>query len=187
MKKSVLLAVFVFVCGLCMGAEQKIAVVDMNKLLRVHPETQQAETVLEEQIDEIEGEKERLMEKLGKMRDEVEEVAKQSQNRALSDKKRDQLREEAEAKFKELRRMDMEAKKELDTRRKDLAEQKMMMHKRIVGEISEAVKEYAEKNGYTFVLDAGGVGVSGMPAVIHASDSADITEDIQKLLEKKKD
>jgi Skp family chaperone for outer membrane proteins len=186
MKKFLLMIMFVLICGVCM-AEQKIAVVDMNKLLRSHPETQQAEAVLEEQIEEMETEKERLMEKLGKMRDEVEDAMKQAQNRVLSEKKRDQLKEEAERKYKELRKMDIEAKKEMDGRKKDLAEQKLMMHKRIVGEIAETVKEYADKKGYDFVLDSGGIGVSGMPAVIHSAESADITDQIEKLIEKKKD
>jgi len=187
MKKCILLVVFVMACGVSMAAEQKIAVVDMNKLLRAHPETEKAESVLESQIDELEKEKDLLMEKLGKMRDEVEEVMKQAQNRALSEKKREELREEAEKKFKQLREMDIEAKKEMDGRKKDVAEQKMLMHKRIVGEIAETVKEYAKKKGYLFVLDSAGVGVSGMPAVIHADESADITEEIRKLISKKDD
>jgi len=188
MKKKLLIMAFAaMVGGACFAAEQKIAVVDMNKLLRGHPETTTAETVLEAQVAEIEQEKEALMEKLGKLRDEVDAVMKQAQNRALSEAGRDALKSEAEEKYQDLRKMDFEAKKTLDSRKKDLSEQKLMMHKRIVGEIAEVIKEYAEKKGYAFVLDSAGIGMSRMPTVLHADAKADITEDIQKLIGKKKD
>ncbi len=80
--------------------------------------------------------------------------------------------------------MDFEAKKTMSQRKMDLSEQKLMMHKRIVKGISEKVKTHADKKGYTFVLDSGGMGLSGMPAVIYADDSADITDEIEKLIKK---
>lgn len=187
MNKLMIVSVLALACGAAWAGEQKIATADMNKLLRAHPETEKAEAVLEGQIGEIEKERDALMQKLEKMRDEVEGIMKESQNKALSEAKVEQLRTDAEAKYKELRKMDIEAKRELDNRRKDLAEQKLAMHKRIVGEISDKIKEYAQKKGYSFVLDSAGVGVSGMPAVIYADEAADITKDIEEILAAKKD
>jgi Skp family chaperone for outer membrane proteins len=187
MKKLVIVTVLALACGFAWAGEQKIAVADMNKLLRAHPETEKAESVLEGQIDEIEKERDALLQKLEKMRVEVEDIMKQSQNKALSEEKVEQLRNDAEQKYKELRKMDIDAKKELDNRRKDLAEQKMAMHKRIVGEISDVIKEYAQKQGYSFVVDSSGVGVSGMPSIIYWDEASDITKKIEEILAKKKE
>lgn len=187
MKYAALLMAMIMFSGTCIAGEQKIACVDMTKLLRSHPETEKAETVLEEQVQEMEQEREKLMTKLEEKRDEVDAIMKQGQNRALSDEKREEIRQEAESQFKDLRQMDFEAKKTMDTRKKDLAEQKLMMHKRIVGKISDVISEYAEKKGYTFVIDASGVGLSGMPSVLYADPKTDITEEIEKLIAKKKD
>ncbi len=185
MKYAAVLIAFLMVCGVCVAGEQKIASVDMTKLLRGHPETEKAEEVLEEQVREIEQEKKTLMSKLEEMRDEVDGIIKQGQNRALSDAKRESIREEAEVKFKELRKMDFQAKKKMDTRKKDLAEQKMMMHRRIVGKISDVISDFAEKEGYAFVVDSSSVSMSGMPSILYADADTDITKDIKKLISKK--
>ena len=140
--------------------------------------------MLEEQVKEIEREKETLMTKLEAVRDEVEAIMEQAQNRALSDGKRKKLKDDAEEKYKQLRKMDFEAKKTMSQRKMDLNEQKLMMHKRIVAEISEKIAKYAEKKGYTFVLDSAGMGLSGMPAVIHADEDSDITDEIEALIKK---
>ena len=71
MKYFAAVALMMTVCGMCIAGEQKIAVVDMNELLKSHPETEQAEAVLEETVKEIEAEKEKLMGKLEGLRDEV--------------------------------------------------------------------------------------------------------------------
>jgi Skp family chaperone for outer membrane proteins len=184
MKYFATVALMMTVCGMCIAGEQKIAVVDMNELLKSHPETEQAEAVLEETVKEIEAEKEKLMSKLEGLRDEVEGIMNQAKNRALSDGKRKKLKSAAEEKYKELRKMDFQAKKTMSQRKMELNEQKMMMHKRIVEEISEKVAKYADKKGYAFVLDKAGIGMSGMPAVIHADEDADITDAIKKLLAK---
>ena len=184
MKYFAAVALMMTVCGMCIAGEQKIAVVDMNELLKSHPETEQAEAVLEETVKEIEAEKEKLMGKLEGLRDEVEGIMNQAKNRALSDDKRKKLKSDAEEKYKELRKVDFQAKKTMSQRKMELNEQKMMMHKRIVEEISEKVAKYADKKGYTFVFDKGGIGMSGMPAVIHADEDTDITDAIKKLLAK---
>ena len=185
MKYAAVMVALVLLCGVSLAGEQKVAVVDMTKLLRIHPETEQAEVVLEEQVKQIDAEKRKLVDKLSVLRDDVEALAKQAQNRALSEKKRDEIRREAEKKYQVLRKQEFETKRTLDSRRKDLAEQKLRMHKRIVGEISDTVREYAEKKGYSVVLNSAGVGVSGMPAVIYADSNTDLTKEIEKLLLKK--
>jgi len=186
MNRFLVLVVMMLLSGISFAGEQKTAVADMSRLLKAHPETERAEAVLEEQVKEIDSEKTKLMDGLEKARSEVDSLMKQVQNKALREKKRDEIREQAEAKYKELRQMDFEAKKALDSRRQDLNEQRMMMHKRIVGKISDVISEYAKDKGYAFVLDSGSVGVSGMPAVVYSEKGADITGDIEKLIRKKK-
>lgn len=186
MSRFILLVSLVCLSGICFAAEQKIVVVDMAALLKAHPETEGAEAVLEEQVKEIEAEKTKLMEGLDKARDEVDSLAKQMQNKALSEKKREDIRAQAEAKYKDLRQMEMDAKKALDSRRQDLNEQRMMMHKRIVSKISGTISEYAKDKGYAFVFDSAAVGVNGMPVVVHSEKAVDITAEVEKLIIKDK-
>lgn len=186
MRRLMVLVTLMVLSGACFAGEKKIAVVDMSKLLKAHPETERAESVLEDQVKEIEAEKTKLMDSLEQARDEVDSLMKQVQNKALSEKKRDGLREQAEEKYKKLRQMDFDAKKALDSRKQDLNEQRMIMHKRIVEKISEVVREYARDKGYAFVMDSAAVGVSGMPVLVYSEEAANITADIEKLILKKK-
>lgn len=178
--KNMVIAAAVMVCGFCYAADTKVAVVDMQKALRSHPETERAETVLEGKLKEIEEQRKNVLARLEKLQDEIKDIMEQTQNKALADAKREELRAKAEEKLKELRRQDMEAKKSLDGSNKDLAEQKLGMHKRIVDEISAIVARYADEKGFDIVVDSAGISMSGMPAVVFAKKGMDITEDIVK-------
>ena len=60
------------------------------------------------------------------------------------------------------------------------------MRKRITDKITGIVSEFAKKEGYTLVLDSGSVGLNGVPIVLYTAPAIDVTEDVLKLVEKKK-
>ena len=52
----------------------------------------------------------------------------------------------------------------------------------ILGDIRAEAAKQAVAGGYTFVLDSSGMTTSGIPAVIYAPSTADLTEKILKAL-----
>lgn len=187
MKKIVLsglLAVVSFVSA--QGAPIKQAVVDMSALLKAFPETQKAESALEIQFNEFKEEQKTMLAKLEAGREEFDKIREQASSKAISDEQKSKLGEELEKKFRELREEEMRARKTLDQRQKDLAEQKMKVHHSIVEKLQKIVGDYAKKEGYTLVLDKSGLGVNAISTVVYSEANIDITEQILKILQKEK-
>jgi outer membrane protein len=184
MTRSVLAAAAVFgFCGAVSprGARLKIAVVDMEQALSSHPDTKEAESVIQKQIEEFESERGDLQKKFDKMRKDFEEVRAESENKALSDEGRALKRKDAERRIEEMRDFDEQVRQTSSLRQKQIKERKSRMRQRIVDDIKSVIREYAAKNGYAIVLDSGPV-MDAFGMVVYSLDSMDITSSIVKIL-----
>ena len=160
----------------------KVAVVDMAKLVRAHPDTQSAESLLEKQMDEFEAEQKDAEAQYDKLRKEYEDAKALSENKALTDAARGDKRAEAEAKREALRSYEAKASEMLNMRRREINDQKVRIQKRIVSKVLEAVRAYAVKNGYALVLDSAGMSISGVEMVLFSSEQIDITGELVKIV-----
>ena len=82
--------------GLC--AEGKIGVVDMSQLVKAHPDTQPADSLLEKQAMEFKAEQREMGTEFDKLKKAFEAAVKEIDNKALSDEARDLKRKSAEEK-----------------------------------------------------------------------------------------
>lgn len=170
--------------GLTEGWAQapKIAVVDMAKLVRSHPDTKSAESLLEKQMDEFEAEQKDAEDKFQKLKKEYEEARALAENKALTDAAREEKRATAEEKREAVRSYEAKASEALAVRRREIADQRVRIQKRIVGKVLAVVREYAAKNGYTLVLDSAGLSISGVEMILYSADQVDITEELLKIV-----
>jgi Skp family chaperone for outer membrane proteins len=165
------------------AGDLRVAVVDLDRLIKAHPDTRTNVMILEQQVEDAENEQKKMVESLRELRSAIETASEQAQNEALSEKARTEAREEARSKFEELRRSEREARETLMMRKRELNDQRGRMQKRIVGKIHDVIKAHCEKENITLVLDAAGVGVQGTTQVIYSADPLDITDAIIKLME----
>jgi Skp family chaperone for outer membrane proteins len=172
------------VSGLGLGL--KIAVLDMTRVTKSFPETKTAEQMLEKQAAEFEAEHEEMLEELEKLKEEFETIRKAAENNALSGEARDRKIEVAEEKLKELREQDAKIRETMQMRRKQINDQKTRMKQRIVEKIRAIVRDYADDNGYTLVLDSSSMGLNGIDTVVYSVDKVDITEDVLEIIEGRK-
>ena len=184
MKRSVLAAAAVF--GLCgalslRAADMKIAVVDMEQALAAHPDTKDAEGLIQKQIEGFETERGDLMKKFEKMRKDFEDVRAESENKALSDEGRALKRKEAERKIEEMRDFDEQVRQTTSLRQKQIKDRKSRMRQRIVDDIKSVIREYSVKNGYALVLDAGPV-MDAFGVVVYNVAAMNITSSVMKIL-----
>lgn len=161
--------------------ESKVAVVDMERVMSAHPETKEAEGMLQKQADEFESEKDEMLTKFERLKKEFEDARQAADSKALSDEGRTKKREETEDKLTALRDYDNEVRQTAMLRQKQLTERKRRMRDRIVGKIRDAIRGYAAEKGLVLVLDSGAV-LENAGAVLFNTEKIDITTEIGKIV-----
>jgi Skp family chaperone for outer membrane proteins len=177
-----LTAISLLLAATARGADLKIGVVDMSRLVQAHPDTADADELLEKQAEEFETEKKELLEKFGSMRDDFEKARSEASNKALSESAREQKRDEAREKLIALEEFQQSVRETTLRRQQQLADQGDRMRRRIVGKIVGIIEGYANDNGYKLILDTANRGLSGVESVIYADKALDITEAVLKII-----
>jgi Skp family chaperone for outer membrane proteins len=153
----------------------------MQRAIRAYPETQAAEAILEEQKQKFDEEHDRLMDEGKSLKAEFEDVRVQSENRALSDAARDELREKAREKMKGLVELERKIRENQRVRKRDLAEEEMRLGRRIIDKIEGKIAAYCKEHDISLVLDSASLIAGGRATVVFSEDKLDITEEIIKL------
>ncbi|MBN2302145.1 MAG: OmpH family outer membrane protein [Lentisphaerae bacterium] len=167
------------------GADQKIAVADMNKVIQAHPSAEKNQQVLDQQAKEFDEERDALMAKLTKMREEFLQSRRESGNMALSEEARREKIAIAEKQLEEFSRFEQQIGETLTLRKRESADLRSRMRRLMVRKLEEIAAKYAEKNKINLLLDSSAIGLSGIDMVVFADDKLDVTEDLIKLVKQK--
>jgi Skp family chaperone for outer membrane proteins len=174
------------VAGLVIGAgapaAERVAVVDAARVLKEYRKTKDVHTAMEQQVAEFNAEGERLMAERDKLKKEFEDARLEAQNKALSENTLNEKRDLAEQKLVQMLEFENKMRETAALRRKQLDEQKIRMHKRLVDEITEAIQQCAAREGVTMVLDSSALTGSGFKTVLHAGTNTDITAAVMQSL-----
>lgn len=162
-------------------AQQKIAVVDFEKLVRLHPNTAADKRQLEATLKEYNAQKEQLQNVATSTRKAFEEAAREASNPALSDTARQKAEATALEKRQAAIEADRNASEKVRALQRDLNEQEMRMLRRTSGAIDAAVAEYAKANGIDIVLQLPSRLGAGSGVIYH-DEKTDITAQIMDKL-----
>lgn len=147
---------------LAFAESQKIAVVDLQKVLQTSKAGQAAQKQFQAETKEAQSEVSKKREQFEKQQDEL-----RSQATSLSDKARGEKQEKL-----------IEVKKDLDRSMQDLQESLERKNQQIVSDLLRNVKavvaEIGKKGGYSIVLEKNSQGL------IYVDGVNDITEDVIK-------
>jgi len=163
------------------AAPQKIAVVNMEEVMKHFGEFKEAEELLKKQLEECELEQDELLDERDKLKEEFEAARDEASNKALSDAAREKQFEIAREKALALKEHERRIRKTTADRQKELAERGVRMRKRIVAKLSSIIQAYAEKNDITLVLDSSALGMTGIQTLIYCEPDLDLTPDILKI------
>ncbi|MCE9613709.1 MAG: OmpH family outer membrane protein [Lentisphaerae bacterium] len=166
------------------AAADRIAVVKLEQLLRAHPDTTPAETILEKQRQEFESERKSMMEEREKRKKAFEDARDEADNAALSEEARATKVKAAQEKYVDLRDYERDLQDLQGQRQKELNDHGRRLRERIVEKIRTVIKTYADDEGYTVVLNAEDAGISAFGTVLYHADKTDITDDILKIIVK---
>lgn len=138
----------------------KIAIISLSKVFDNYDRTKEVDKKLEKKGEKKNGERDKMVKVLNKMRDEAQLLSRDA--RAKKEEKIGDL-------MRKLQDFDREARIELRRERDDMV-------KGIFKEMNEVISRYGEKNGYDIIFDD--------RVLLYSSDAIDITDEITKLLNK---
>lgn len=164
-------------------ADGKIAVVQMDRIVRAYPEAQRAEETLKAVKEEYEKELDKMEVKGKELQSTFEAAAADVRDKAISESEREKRYEIAQQHAKALQEFQIKMRQQRGDNQRDLADQEMRLFKRVIGKLRDVIGEYAKDKKIDVVLDTAGVGMHGGPLVLYASDAIDVTDDILKRIE----
>ena len=159
----ILVGIFVLCAAAPLFAESqgKIGYIDLSRSFDEYQKTKDFDKDLESKGDMKQGEREKLVQEIRKMREELELMNKNAREKKEAD---------IEAKIKSLQEFDQEAKT-------DLTKERDNMVKDILKEMSDVIKEYGQKNGYSIIVND--------RVLLYGDSGMDLTNEIIKILNDK--
>jgi Skp family chaperone for outer membrane proteins len=182
--RKYLLPLLAAVCwaGAAFGQAPAIAVVNIEELVRRHPNTVADKKLLEETLKEFTAQKEQLQTQFETTRKAFENAVSEVQNPALSEKAKKKAEEEAMTR----RSAAVEAERELNetvrSLQRQLTEQEVRMLRRTTAEIEKAIAAYAKAKHLDLVLQLPGEKLGAVSGVLYAAPAMNITTNIMKLM-----
>ena len=162
----------------------KIGIVDMKEVFAEYYKTKDAEksvnegkAVAKQQLDERNAKYKSLISKW-------QEMQKMINDPAINEVLREQKQKEANGIAAEAKALEREMAEFRARRERQLQEQVMRMRKGILDEIKGIVVDRARRDNYDLVFDKSGLGVNGVPFLLHSKDAVDFSKDVIAALNK---
>ncbi len=167
--------------SLTASAQQKIAVVDLEKLIRLHPNTAEDKKQLESTLQDYNKQKEQLQSVAASTRKAFEAAVREATNPALSEAAKQKAEAAALEKRQAALEADRNATEKIRELQRDLNAQELKMLRRTSDQIERAIAAYAKGNGIDLVLQLPSK-LSAGSGVIYSKPEMDITQAIMKLM-----
>ena len=182
--RTCLLVILAATClaGAATAQSTALAVVDLEELVRLHPNTTADKKLLEQTLKEYSGQKEQLQSRADAARKAFEAAVKEVQNPALSEKAKKRAEEEAMEKRSAALEAEREFSETVRSLQRQLTEQEIRMLKRTTGEIETAVAAYAKAKQIDIVLQLPGEKLGAASGVMYAAPALNITTNIMTLM-----
>lgn len=160
----------------------RIVTVDLNRVFNDYYKTPVASAKLKETADNFNKEHEQMLADYRKQVDELNKLREEQDKLEYTEDVREQKRRALQEKLAETQKTQRDIEEFRRTHQKLLEDQTQRMRQNILKEITDAIRKEAMDAGYTMVLDKSGNTLNGVPAIVFALDSVDITDDILKIL-----
>jgi len=159
----ILISAFLFSIAVPAFSESqgKIGYIDLSRSFDEYQKTKDFDRKLEAKGDMKQKDRENVVQEIRKMREELELMNKNAREKKEAD---------IESKIKSLQDFDQDAKT-------DLTKERDNMVKDILKEMSDVIKEYGEKNGYSIIVND--------RVLLYGDAGLDLTNEIIKILNDK--
>ena len=156
----------------------KLVVVDMAKVYDSHYKTEEANLKFRDAEQKATEQVEELNKQGQSMVDEYKELTEQSNNTVLTVEARGKAGAEAQKKMEDIQRKQGEVQNFRTNTQRSL-QQRIKTHRDLLlEEITKIVNNLAKLRGATLVVDKSGPTLFGIPSVLYADSSYDMTEEV---------
>jgi outer membrane protein len=156
----------------------KLVVVDMAKAYDGYYKSEDgnaklhdAEKKAQEQVEELNKQGQTLV-------DEYKELVEQSKSTVLTQEARSKAEAEAQKKMEEIQQKQSAVQDFTNKTRNSLQVRMKSLRDGLLEEITRSVVDIAKRKGATLAIDKSGPTLFGIPAVLYADSSYDITDDV---------
>jgi len=164
--------------GTALGADQKIATIDLKKVFDDYFKTKLADAQIKEDATGLDKDRKALTEQYQKLTEDYKKAVDDANNQAVSGEEREKRKKAAEGKLIEINDLEGVIKQFDRTARGNLEEKQRIAREKLLTEIRAIVTAKVKAGGYTLVLDVAGEGLSRTPVVFFSSGENDITSSV---------
>lgn len=180
---SLILAFAVLTPASLFAQQQKIAVVDMQKIFQDYEKTKVIKLKLDEQANVYKEYAKRLSENIAKLRKEFEVLRDEAQdNMSLSAAERENKRLAAQEKYNQMKYRETELTNYTRTKNAQMQELTEKRRLEVISEIRAVIAQRAKAESISLVFDLSGPSLNDIPMVLYHDTSLDITETVIKEL-----
>jgi len=167
------------------AARDRVVFIDLERVFNGFYKTQLAKSKVDVQTEDIEVEKQVMVDEMTATDEEVDVFKKEARDTTLTEEIRDSKRIQYEERLLELREKQKEIEDFSARRQKQLQLQVTRMSQKIMDEIRQTVIEYAKAQGLMAVIDSSSRRAA-IGVFIYTHPDVDITETILSVLNSKR-
>ena len=162
--------------GLGLSAEMKIITVDLSKLYSEYYKTKEASEKIQNSIEKAKVQQEDLVAVGQTLVEDFKDIMEMVENPALTEEARSKAQSDAESKRQEILEKEREVQQFQANTQRSLQQRQRTYHDLFIDEIMGVVLEVGRERGGDLILDSSGVTAVGVPAVIFADPTWDVTD-----------
>jgi outer membrane protein len=162
-----------------MAAEaQKIAIVDMEAVVRAHPKAEANDKALRAKQADLEAKRDALLAELKAKEEKIVQLEKDIRtNPMYTEKVKREKAEEGRAMVIEFQKSEKEIRAKVSEMQRELSKEERKLFDDIMNDIQTAVKKISKEKGYSLALDNSAYrAVAPIPIVIYNDPTMDITD-----------
>lgn len=156
----------------------KIATVDMERLFNEYHKTTSVQRDINIERARIQKDNNLRLKDIRDIDDSLQKIREQLKDEELGEKKRQDLRQEAGDLSQDGIHKERERSEFLERRNRTLSEKMTKQMRAILVTIQRAVSERAKAGNYDYIFDQSGNSNQGIPFVLHARDTTDLTDSL---------
>jgi Skp family chaperone for outer membrane proteins len=163
-------------------ASGRIVTVDLNKVFNDYYKTPIASAKLKETAQSYNKDNEELVARYRKQIEELNTLREDQDKPEYTDQVRAEKRKKVQEKLSETQKTERDIQEFRRTHQQELEKQTQRMRQNILKEVTEVISKEAKDAGYLYVFDKSGNTLNGVPSVVYAQETLDITDAILKIL-----
>jgi len=162
----------------------KIVTVDMEKIFENHYKTEEQSAKLNAAKQQAQTELEGMVKDLNQVGEQYKEAMDQSKNTLLTADARTKAESDAQKMIEDIQRRQNDIRQFQVNTSQSLQQRIQNFRSLLLDEISKKVTEIAQRKGATLVVDKSGPTAIGVPTLIYADPSYDITDEVMAEINK---